>query len=89
MPCSSAIADASAGTGEPSAPAPVAGTASGAVAAEEAARAHTHTHTHTARLLVELLRLLEGGIGLDEDSQKSVPYYIQHIRPLQRVLLRI
>ena len=45
------------------------------VAAEEAAHTHTHTHTytHTGRLLDELLRLLEGGIGLDEDSQKSVP----------------
>ena len=50
------------------------GTASGGVAAEEAAHTHTHTntYTHTGRLLDELLRLLEGGIGLDEDSQTSV-----------------
>ena len=33
---------------------------------------HTHTYMHTGRLLDELLRLLEGGIGLDEDSQTSV-----------------
>ena len=74
-PCSSVNADASAGTaGEPFAPASVVGTASGGVAAEEAAHTHTHTHTytHTGRLLDELLRLLEGGIGLDEDSQTSV-----------------
>ena len=76
-PCSSVNADASAGTaGEPLAPASVVGTASGGVAAEEAAHRHTHTHTHTythtGRLLDELLRLLEGGIGLDEDSQTSV-----------------
>ena len=74
-PCSSVNADASAGTaGEPLAPASVVGTASGGVAAEEAAHTHTHTHTytHTGRLLDELLRLLEGGIGLDEDSQTSV-----------------
>ena len=50
------------------------GTASGGVAAEEAAHTHTHTHpyTHTGRLLDERVRLLEGGIGLDEDSQTSV-----------------
>jgi len=74
-PCSSVNADALAGTaGEPLAPASVVGTASGGVAAEEAAHTHTHTHTytHTGRLLDELLRLLEGGIGLDEDSQTSV-----------------
>ena len=74
-PCSSVNADASAGTaGEPIAPAPVVGTASGGVAAEEAAHTRTHknTYTHTGRLLDELLRLLEGGIGLDEDSQTSV-----------------
>ena len=74
-PCSSVNADASAGTaGEPFAPSSVMGTASGGVAAEEAAHTHTHTHTytHTGRLLDELLRLLEGGIGLDEDSQTSV-----------------
>ena len=74
-PCSSVNADASAGTaGEPFAPASVVGTASGGVAAEEAAhtRTHAHTYTHTGRLLDELLRLLEGGIGLDEDSQTSV-----------------
>ena len=74
-PCSSVNADASAGTaGEPFAPSSVMGTASGGVAAEEAAHTHTHknTYTHTGRLLDELLRLLEGGIGLDEDSQTSV-----------------
>ena len=55
-------------------PTSVVGTASGGVAAEEAAHTHTHTHTytHTGRLLDERLRLLEGGIGLDEDSQTSV-----------------
>ena len=58
--------------GEPFAPASVVGTASGGVAAEEAAHTHTNTYTNTGRLLDELLRLLEGGIGLDEDSQTSV-----------------
>ena len=46
------------------------------MAAKEAAHTHTHTHTntytHTGRLLAELLRLLECGIGLYEVSQTLV-----------------